>query len=44
MTPVTPLVGAIALLVIWRHQANIRRILAGTEPRLGQKKDGESKP
>ncbi|MEM8603271.1 MAG: glycerol-3-phosphate 1-O-acyltransferase PlsY [Cyanobacteria bacterium P01_H01_bin.121] len=23
--------------VIWRHQTNIQRILAGTEPRLGQK-------
>jgi glycerol-3-phosphate acyltransferase PlsY len=44
MAPVTPVVGAIALLVIWRHHANIRRILAGKEPRLGQKKDGEAKP
>lgn len=43
MAPVTPVVGAIALLVVWRHQANIRRILAGTEPRLGQKKTGETK-
>jgi acyl phosphate:glycerol-3-phosphate acyltransferase len=25
------------LFVIWRHQANIQRLLAGTEPRLGQK-------
>jgi glycerol-3-phosphate acyltransferase PlsY len=25
------------LFVIWRHQANIRRLLAGTEPRIGQK-------
>lgn len=25
------------LYVIWRHQANIQRLLAGTEPRLGQK-------
>jgi acyl phosphate:glycerol-3-phosphate acyltransferase len=24
------------LFVIWRHQANIQRLLAGTEPRLGQ--------
>jgi acyl phosphate:glycerol-3-phosphate acyltransferase len=38
LAPVTPLVGAIALLVVWRHQANIRRILSGTEPRLGEKK------
>jgi acyl phosphate:glycerol-3-phosphate acyltransferase len=25
------------LYVIWRHKANIQRLLAGTEPRLGQK-------
>lgn len=25
------------LYVIWRHQANIQRLLAGTEPQLGQK-------
>jgi glycerol-3-phosphate acyltransferase PlsY len=28
------LVGA---LVFWRHEANIRRLIAGTEPRIGQK-------
>ena len=26
-----------ALLVIWKHRANIARLLAGTEPRIGQK-------
>jgi glycerol-3-phosphate acyltransferase PlsY len=25
-----------ALLVVWRHEANIRRLLAGTEPRMGR--------
>jgi glycerol-3-phosphate acyltransferase PlsY len=25
-------------LVIWRHRSNLQRLLAGTEPRLGQKK------
>lgn len=25
------------LFVVWRHQSNIQRLLAGTEPRLGQK-------
>jgi glycerol-3-phosphate acyltransferase PlsY len=25
------------LFVIWRHQANIQRLFAGTEPRIGQK-------
>ncbi len=28
--------------VIWRHQANIQRILAGTEPRIGQKESGST--
>ena len=27
-----------AVLVIWRHRSNLQRLLAGTEPRLGQKK------
>lgn len=29
---------ALALLVFYRHQANIRRLLAGTEPKIGGKK------
>jgi len=32
-----PIVAATALLVLWRHDANIRRLLAGTEPRFGTK-------
>ena len=28
---------AIALLVIWKHNANIQRLRAGTEPKFGQK-------
>jgi acyl phosphate:glycerol-3-phosphate acyltransferase len=31
------------LFVIWRHQANVKRLLAGTEPRIGQKAQ-ESEP
>jgi glycerol-3-phosphate acyltransferase PlsY len=38
LAPVTPVVGAIALLVIWRHRDNILRIARGMEPRLGEKK------
>jgi glycerol-3-phosphate acyltransferase PlsY len=30
--------GALAVLIYWRHRANIQRILAGTEPRIGSKK------
>jgi len=29
--------GLMSLLLIWRHEANIRKLLAGTESRLGQK-------
>jgi glycerol-3-phosphate acyltransferase PlsY len=29
---------AFAMLVIWRHQENIRRLFAGTEPRVGGSK------
>lgn len=29
--------AALALLIAWRHRANISRLLAGTEPRIGQK-------
>ena len=29
--------AGIALLVVWRHRANITRLLAGTEPRIGRK-------
>ncbi|MFM7086406.1 MAG: glycerol-3-phosphate 1-O-acyltransferase PlsY [Cyanobium sp.] len=29
------------VLVLWRHRSNVERLLAGTEPRLGEKKGGE---
>ena len=31
---------ALAALVMWKHRANIDRLFAGTEPRVGGKKDG----
>jgi glycerol-3-phosphate acyltransferase PlsY len=31
-----PALAVIALLVIWLHRANIRRLLAGEEPRVGK--------
>ena len=34
----TLLFAAVALLVFWKHRENIRRLVAGTEPRVGSKK------
>ncbi len=28
---------ALAIMVVWKHQANLARLVAGTEPRVGQK-------
>ena len=32
---------ALALLVLWKHRANIDRLFAGTEPRVGQDKSAQ---
>ena len=32
------IVAVISALLVWRHKANIARLVAGTEPRLGAKK------
>jgi len=37
MPELAPVLAAIALIVIMLHHANIRRLLAGTEPRVGSK-------
>jgi glycerol-3-phosphate acyltransferase PlsY len=34
----------LAALIFWRHKANIARLRAGTEPRIGAKKDGGDAP
>ncbi len=34
---VAPALCAMAVLVLWRHRANIRRLLRGEEPRVGKK-------
>ncbi len=31
-----PLLGALALIVIWKHRDNIRRLASGEEPRVGR--------
>jgi len=35
--PVAAAVAVMGLLLVWRHSANIQKLLAGTESRLGQK-------
>lgn len=42
--PVTWATIPLALLVLLRHRANIARLLAGTEPRIGAKKKPETEP
>jgi glycerol-3-phosphate acyltransferase PlsY len=37
-------VGVMSALLFWRHKANIARLLAGTEPRLGEKKPSPADP
>jgi acyl phosphate:glycerol-3-phosphate acyltransferase len=37
-------VGVMSALLVWRHKANIARLVAGTEPRLGEKKASPSDP
>jgi glycerol-3-phosphate acyltransferase PlsY len=55
LAPVLALVGgystaeviclvALAALIFWRHSANIARLRAGTEPRMGDKKKQEEEP
>ena len=36
--PFVPVLAAIALLVVWLHRENIKRLLAGEEPKVGGKK------
>lgn len=42
--PVLLLLLAIGALAVFRHHANIRRLMAGTEPRIGQKPATPSSP
>jgi len=35
--PYWPILAAVALLVVWAHRTNVRRLFAGTEPKVGQK-------
>ncbi|MFM2447975.1 MAG: hypothetical protein RIS44_425 [Pseudomonadota bacterium] len=40
--PIAIVAGAMGLFLIWRHSANISKLLAGTESRLGQKAEKPS--
>jgi acyl phosphate:glycerol-3-phosphate acyltransferase len=33
-------ITVMSLLLVWRHEANIRKLLAGTESKLGHKAGG----
>ena len=37
LRPVVPAVAAIAVLLLWRHKDNFRRLLAGEEGRVGER-------
>lgn len=37
-------VGFLSALLFWRHQDNVKRLLAGTEAKLGAKKKGAATP
>ncbi len=39
---VSAFLGALGLFIIWAHRSNLRRILAGTEPRIGRKATPEA--
>jgi glycerol-3-phosphate acyltransferase PlsY len=34
----TTMLAAFAVLVVWQHRANVVRLKAGTEPRVGRSK------
>jgi len=37
MQPAMACIVPMSLLLVWRHGANIRKLLAGTESKIGQK-------
>jgi len=36
-TPLTLVMVALAALIVWHHRSNLRNLMAGTEPRIGDK-------
>jgi acyl phosphate:glycerol-3-phosphate acyltransferase len=43
-SPLALAIAAMSLLLVWRHSANIRKLLAGTESKLGQKSSAPAAP
>jgi acyl phosphate:glycerol-3-phosphate acyltransferase len=43
-SPLVVAIAAMSLLLIWRHTANIQKLLAGTESKLGQKAVARAAP
>lgn len=41
-TPLLPLLLGFTLLVVWKHRENIRRLMAGEEPRIGSSRNESS--
>lgn len=41
-TDLFPLTGALALIILWCHRANLKRLLRGEEPRIGASKSGDA--
>jgi glycerol-3-phosphate acyltransferase PlsY len=44
MSPMVLPIAVMSLLLVWRHAANIRRLLSGTESKLGQKSAAAAAP
>jgi glycerol-3-phosphate acyltransferase PlsY len=42
--PVVAATGAMAVLLVWRHAANIRKLLAGEESRIGERAPAATAP
>jgi len=37
--PIVVMLGLIGLFIFWRHQSNIRNLLAGTEGKIGKSRE-----
>ena len=44
LTPALPAIAAMCVLLLWRHQGNIRKLVAGTESRIGTKASAAAGP